>query len=145
MNAIARSRVAWLVLAVAIVVLFQRHELFGTNAWSILVQAAAAALWIWARITFGRRSFHGSADPTAGGLVTTGPYRLIRHPVYASLLYFAWAGVATHPSAVSLISGLVATVAVLTRIAAEERLLIAQYPEYAAYAARTRRLVPFVL
>ena len=27
-----------------------------------------------------------------GGLVTTGPYRYVRHPIYAAATYFAWAG-----------------------------------------------------
>ena len=45
-----------------------------------------------ARITFGRRSFHAAANPTEGGLVTTGPYAYIRHPIYAAILYFVWAG-----------------------------------------------------
>jgi protein-S-isoprenylcysteine O-methyltransferase Ste14 len=41
-----------------------------------------------ARVTFGRRSFHAAANPTAGGLVTTGPYRLIRHPIYTAACLF---------------------------------------------------------
>ena len=145
MSPVARSRVAWIVLAVAIVVLFQRHELFGTGVWSISVQVAAGLLWVWARVVFGRRSFHGSADPTTGGLVTHGPYRLLRHPIYASLLYFVWAGVAAHPSWVSVGCGLVATAGVSARILDEERLLATTYPAYAAYATRTRRVIPFLL
>jgi len=43
---------------------------------------------LWARLTFGGRSFHAGANPTAGGVVTTGPYRFVRHPIYAAILYF---------------------------------------------------------
>jgi protein-S-isoprenylcysteine O-methyltransferase Ste14 len=42
------------------------------------LQVLALLLFLWARITFGRRSYHVVADPTAGGLVTDGPYRFIR-------------------------------------------------------------------
>jgi len=38
-----------------------------------------------------------------------------------------------------------ATVMVAVRIAAEERLLLKRYPEYAEYAARTKRVLPFVV
>ena len=58
----------------------------GPIGWSI--QGAAVALMVWARVTFGGRSFHFAANPTAGGLVTWGPYRFVRHPIYASILLF---------------------------------------------------------
>jgi protein-S-isoprenylcysteine O-methyltransferase Ste14 len=105
----------------------------------------AALLMLWARLTFGARSFHAGANPTAGGIVTTGPYRFIRHPIYAAILYFVWAGVASHFSARALSAGLSATAAIVVRLAAEERLLVERYPEYRDYAARTRRLIPFVV
>ncbi|HEY2823996.1 MAG TPA: isoprenylcysteine carboxylmethyltransferase family protein [Gemmatimonadales bacterium] len=139
------SRLAWVLLSVALVTLFWRHQLFGTGVVSIGIQALSVGLWIWARLTFGRRSFHGSASPTAGGLVTTGPYRFWRHPIYASILYFILAGVAAHPSALSGACGGLAALAVTVRIGSEERLLRERYPEYAAYARGTKRLVPFLL
>ena len=58
--------------------LYYTHALFGTGPLTITVQAAAALLMIWARLTFGMRSFHASANPTEGGLVTRGPYRWLR-------------------------------------------------------------------
>ena len=70
MNARTASIVATLVLAGAIVALFYRHELLGTGPVAIALQALAALLMLWARVTFGRRSFHAAANPTAG---TAGP------------------------------------------------------------------------
>jgi protein-S-isoprenylcysteine O-methyltransferase Ste14 len=70
------------------------YAIFGTGPITITIQVIAALLMVWARLTFGIRSFHGTANPTAGGLVTTGPYRYIRHPIYAAILYFFWAGIA---------------------------------------------------
>jgi protein-S-isoprenylcysteine O-methyltransferase Ste14 len=100
---------------------------------------------VWARLTFGLRSLHAAATPTAGGLVTTGPYRLMRHPIYSAILLFLWAGVASHLSPLSVVLGVLATGAIAVRLSTEERLVIMRYPEYAAYAARTRRVIPFVL
>ena len=102
-------------------------------------------LMIWARVTFGKRSFHAAANPTQGGLVTTGPYLFIRHPIYASVLYFLWAGVACHFSVVNLLFGAIGTIGAFIRIYAEEHLIIHQYPEYADYAARTKRVIPFLI
>ena len=102
---------------------------------------------LWARITFGRRSFHAAANPTTGGLVTSGPYRYWRHPIYASILLFVWSGVlgqGAMPTVLAITLAIIATVMTAVRIHSEEQLLQASMPEYAAYAARTRRLVPFV-
>jgi protein-S-isoprenylcysteine O-methyltransferase Ste14 len=125
--------------------LFYRRALLGTGPVTIGIQIAAVALMVWARVTFGTRSFHAAANPTAGGLVTNGPYRYIRHPIYAAVVYFLWAGVAAHLSAANAIVALVATAGLAVRMLAEEHLIACKYPEYAAYASRTRRVVPFVL
>jgi len=110
----------------------------------IALQAAAVLLMLWARLTFGARSFHAPADPTEGGLVTTGPYRFIRHPIYAAICLFVWAGVAAHLSPVSVTLAGILTAGALLRLFCEEQLVVAQYPEYAEYARRTKRMIPFL-
>jgi protein-S-isoprenylcysteine O-methyltransferase Ste14 len=127
---------AWLML---------RHEILARSGVGIAVQALAIVLMIAARLTFGRRSFHAAANPTAGGLVTTGPYRFWRHPIYAAVLYFMWAAALDYHSAPAISAATLATIGALVRMYAEETLLVTTYPDYAAYRARTARVIPFVL
>jgi protein-S-isoprenylcysteine O-methyltransferase Ste14 len=114
----------------------------------VALQIAAGLLMIWARVTFGRRSFHAAANPTVGELITWGPYRYWRHPIYAAVLLFLWSGVLSHgldPLAIGL--AVVGTLMTIVRVLAEERLLRAEFPGrdgYDAYASRTRRFVPFL-
>jgi protein-S-isoprenylcysteine O-methyltransferase Ste14 len=110
----------------------------------IAAQAAAIALMIWARLTFGLRSFHATANPTEGGLVTTGPYKYLRHPIYTAVCLFVLAGALAHLSLIALGLVLVVFTGALSRMLAEERLLLQRYPEYADYAARTSRMLPHV-
>jgi protein-S-isoprenylcysteine O-methyltransferase Ste14 len=137
-----------MLLVVCVVLLLWQHSMIARNPIAIVLQALAAALMLWARVTFGMRSFHATANPTAGGLVTAGPYRYWRHPIYASVLLFVWAGVlgqGAAPAIVALILGALATAMTIVRVHAEEQLLRASMPEYASYAARTKRFIPFVL
>lgn len=124
--------------------LFYAHALFASHPLVIAIQAAAFLLMVAARITFGRRSFHAAADPTAGGLVTTGPYGYVRHPIYAAVLYFIWAGALDHLSWPVVACAAVITAGAFARMHLEETLLAQKYPEYASYKARVRRILPFV-
>ena len=139
------SLLGFLTAVLCLVWLLYKRALLGDGPVTIGIQGAAVLLMLWARVTFGRRSFHAAANPTAGGLVTNGPYRYLRHPIYAAILYFLWAGVAAHPSLSHAAAALVATAGLALRMIAEETLIVGKYPEYAAYARRTRRVVPFVL
>jgi len=145
MNLKRVSLVATVILTVAMVSLLWRRSLFAQGAIPIALQIAAAGVMLWARLTFGARSFHAGANPTEGGLVTSGPYRFIRHPIYAAVLLFLWAGVASHGAILSVLTGIVATAALAVRIGAEEALVLETYPQYAEYARRTKRIIPFVL
>jgi protein-S-isoprenylcysteine O-methyltransferase Ste14 len=139
------SVAGYLIMVVVLLLLIKEGWILGENVVAIAVQTLAIGLMIWARTTFGRRSFHAAGDPTEGGLVTSGPYRYLRHPIYASVLYFIWAGVLTHLAVESLLLGLFGLLGVGLRIFVEEKLLRERYPEYAEYAKRTRRLIPLLV
>ena len=133
------------VLPVAMVGLLVRHALFATSLGLVVVQVLAVILVIWARFTFGMRSLHYAANPTDGGLVTSGPYRFVRHPIYAAILFFVWAGVTSRTTLLDVGLRILVSAVTAVRIVAEERLVTARYPGYVAYAARTRRVIPFLL
>jgi protein-S-isoprenylcysteine O-methyltransferase Ste14 len=65
-----------------------RRQVLSDSLPVIGLQAVAVALMVWARRSFGRRSFHASASPTEGGVITSGPYRWVRHPIYSSVWLF---------------------------------------------------------
>ena len=138
------SILGYLVMVGGLIGLIATRNLFSLDPVVITLQSSALLLLLWARVTFGRRSFHLAANPTKGGLVTTGPYRYIRHPIYAAVCLFTFTGVLTHWSLRSVAFGALILAGTLFRIYAEESLVTAQYPEYRDYAARTWRLVPFL-
>lgn len=134
--AIAVGGLAFLVL---------RHKIISSHPAGIIVQVLAVGLMLWARVVFGRRSFRAGANPTEGGLVTHGPYRFLRHPIYAAIIYFVWAGVVSDPSTEAIAAAVVVALCLIIRMLLEEHFLIEKYPEYKEYSARAKRLIPFLL
>ncbi len=144
MNYKAASLAALVVLVACCLSMFFFRSLFANGPVTLAVQSAAFLLLIWARVTFGLRSFHAAANPTEGGIVMTGPYRYIRHPIYAAIFCFLAAGAAAHPSLGSLSATVLAAAMLFIRMRSEEILLLRRYPEYSQYAATTWRILPNV-
>jgi protein-S-isoprenylcysteine O-methyltransferase Ste14 len=80
--------------------------------------------------------------PEARGLVTRGPYRLVRHPVYLGELGVLLGLVIGAPTIWNIACASVVVGAQVLRMGLEERALEAEFPEYATYALRTPRLIP---
>jgi len=141
----ATAIVGFSAAVLAIAALFWRGELFARQPLLIAAQALAFALMVWARVTFGRRSFHAGAVPTDGELVSTGPYRYWRHPIYAAIIYFVVATALDHRHLTTLALALVVIIGLALRMRAEEHFLRSRYSGYRQYAARTSRIIPGLL
>jgi len=99
---------------------------------------------IWARLTFGIRSFNASANATKGKLVTSGPYRWFRHPIYAALIYFFIGSLIAYPTLEVFMVVLLISSGLFIRMLLEEKSLSGSYPEYVEYSKKTKRIIPFV-
>jgi protein-S-isoprenylcysteine O-methyltransferase Ste14 len=103
--------------------------------------AVAFSAWLLVSVTFLGRCF--GVLPEARGLVTRGPYQLVRHPVYLGEIGATAALVVAAPT---LANGVVLCALVLAqtiRMRLEERALTSAFPdEYAQYAVAVPRLIP---
>lgn len=110
---------------------------------AVALLCGSAGLAFWALGANRPGNFNIRPTPRAGGmLVTTGPYRWVRHPMYTSVLMAAAAAVAkSHQFADA---GLwLALLAVLwVKAGMEERALMIRFPDYPAYRARTNKFLP---
>jgi protein-S-isoprenylcysteine O-methyltransferase Ste14 len=124
--------------------MFLDDTMLAASPPGLVVQGGAVLLMLWARAAFGRRSFHAGANPTAGGLVTRGPYRFLRHPIYSAVCYVVWAAALDRRITTAFAAAVLVTAGALIRMLSEEHLLASLYPEYSEYRRRTARMIPFV-
>lgn len=110
-----------------------------------LLVAAGLALSVWARWHLGR-NWSGIVTVKQGHtLVTTGPYRRVRHPIYTGLLV----GLVGTALAIGAPYGFIATALILVGLiiklyVEEERMRDTFRADYEAYSRRTARLIPGV-
>jgi protein-S-isoprenylcysteine O-methyltransferase Ste14 len=103
------------------------------------------ALAIWARVYLGRNwgmPMSQKADPE---LVTTGPYRGIRHPIYTGIIV-AMIGTTIAVSLYWLVAVILTGAYFIYSAFAEERLMASTFPgSYPEYKRSTKMLIPFLL
>jgi protein-S-isoprenylcysteine O-methyltransferase Ste14 len=110
-----------------------------------LVTVSGLGFAVWARVHLGRNWGMPMIQKDEPELITSGPYRLVRHPIYTGLLT-AIVGTALAINLSALAVAAVLTLYFWYSATVEERNLRAAFPKaYPAYRARTKMLIPFVL
>jgi protein-S-isoprenylcysteine O-methyltransferase Ste14 len=106
---------------------------------TVAVSCAGLAIVIAGKVTLGR-SF--ALLPANRGIVSTGLYHVVRHPIYMGYLITHAAFLAASPSMWNIVALVVADAALLARAVCEEQTL-AKDPAYQEYQTRVRwRVVP---
>jgi protein-S-isoprenylcysteine O-methyltransferase Ste14 len=102
------------------------------------------ALAVWARVYLGRNWGMPMSEKVDPELVTTGPYRTIRHPIYSGII-LAMAGTAVAVSVYWLIAVVLLGAYFVYSAVMEERYMAGLFPDaYPRYKQSTKMLVPFI-
>jgi protein-S-isoprenylcysteine O-methyltransferase Ste14 len=125
----------------------QLWRLGDALGWILVAPTAAGLLFAWwARIHLGRLWSDWLTKKTGHHVVDTGPYRLVRHPIYLGLIVAAFATAIEKGTSFALLGAAIMSCAFCTKARREERFLRAELGEdaYGAYARKTPMLVPCV-
>lgn len=119
------------------------QQIWSTPALALLVCALALGLWTVFHNPPG--NFNIRPEPKLGArLVTSGPYRYMRNPMYCAVLLFAGAEVLAYSDMWKIAGWFMLALVLLAKALLEERGLRALFPGYAAYAKRVSRFIPGV-
>lgn len=112
---------------------------------TVILLTIAVGIGVWAILTMQVGNFTITSIPKQDAkLIMTGPYRFMRHPMYAVVI-LATLGltIQIHSTAGYIIWG-VLVLDLLVKLRLEEKLLLEKFTEYREYMKRTKRLMPWI-
>lgn len=113
--------------------------------WAWGCALAGVLLGGWALTANGIGNFNIRPTPRAGGvLAQSGPYRLIRHPMYSAVLLCAVAAALASASTVGWVLCAALAVVLGAKATIEERWMLSAHPAYADYRQRSKRFIPML-
>jgi protein-S-isoprenylcysteine O-methyltransferase Ste14 len=112
--------------------------------WVLLLLSGGLGGWTLLHNRLGNFNVH--PEPKANAqLVTTGPYRWIRHPMYSTVLLLAAALACVAGSLLAWLVWLALFGVLLTKAVMEERWLREYHPDYARYIQHSKRFIPWLV
>lgn len=128
-------------LLAAILVLSARWWPFPWTPMLIGMPGIGLALSAWIKMGLRRIRIHPGATAQTR-LITSGPYRVVRHPMYTGLLWFTAAMLLSGFTWWRLIMWIALVLVLRVKAAHEERSMTKLFPEYTAYQKRVGQILP---
>jgi protein-S-isoprenylcysteine O-methyltransferase Ste14 len=140
-----KSIILVIVQVATIVFIFLTGKAYCSNYALMVFQLLGLALLIWTWINLRPGKFNIMPDAMKkASLVTSGPFRFIRHPMYLSLFMYFLPLVIEYYTWIRLAVLLVFTANMVIKMYYEEKLLQQKFIEYADYMKHSKRLIPFI-
>lgn len=112
---------------------------------SYILMGASLLIVIWAFAAMRIKNVQAIPNPKEGAkLITRGPYRLIRHPMYLSLFLLVIPFMIEHFIPLRAVFGGIFLTNMVIKLLYEESLLKVKYPGYKDYMKKTYRIIPYI-
>lgn len=115
----------------------------AVGAWMAALASLALAVWTLRHNRLGNFNIR-PIPKVSGNLVTSGPYRWIRHPMYTSLLLGAAALAVVSEPVFGWLTWSALAVVLFAKSTLEERWMAEKHPGYAAYVKQSQRFLPWL-
>ena len=111
----------------------------------LMTQIFGIAIGVWGILIMGVGNFNIQPEVKSYSLITAGPYKWIRNPMYMAVFLFYVPIVIQYFRLMNVLVFIVLFIAILLKIYSEEQFLEEQFGDkYLKYKRRTKRLIPFI-
>ena len=112
---------------------------------AIIFMLLSPVLILWAIIIMQKSKLSILPEPSANAtLITKGPYRFIRHPMYTAILLGSVGLVINQFTWLRLAIVIALAIVLLIKLNWEEKMLLEKFDAYKEYMKHSKRLVPFI-
>lgn len=130
---------------VGIIIIAFTGSFFANNILLLILEICGIILAVWALISMKFSNLNVYPDIREGAkLVKSGPYRIIRHPMYSSIILAITPLVIDQFTWFRLSVYLIMFVDLIIKLKYEESMLKAQFIDYEEYCKKTFRIIPFI-
>ena len=120
-------------------------SIYPKNIFIFVLELMSLLIGVWAVLAMKLHTITVLPSVKQGGqLCTSGPYRVIRHPMYTAVLLLLLGMMLNNYSHTGLAVFFVVLVDFIVKMHVEEKILLSHYTDYKNYMTKTKRIIPFV-
>lgn len=141
----SKSRILFLVQYASIFFIIFTGPLLPGNAFLLGSYILGFIIGIWSIVSMGPGNLNASADVLPSSrLTTSGPYRIIRHPMYTAVILVMSSLLINYFTSLRFLVYLLGLLSLFLKIAYEEHQLQKHHAGYASYKLKTWRMIPYI-
>lgn len=125
--------------------MFYSSPFYAKNLHLVIVELSGILLGIWSIKTIGLKQLKILPIPKYNFiLIKTGPYKLIRHPIYLAIIITTIPLILSYFSIIRLFIIIILFCTLLIKIEFEERMIFTINKKYSTYKQNTKKLLPYI-
>ena len=144
-NELIKSTILTVVQYVTLALLLYRTTWISTNIFLMIIQIIGFIVAAWAIFEMRKSKINIAPTPRKNAvLVTSGPYKLVRHPMYLSLILSLTPAMISYYNQTTIIIFAVFSINLVLKMLFEEGLLKKYFNDYENYMKKSWRLFPYI-